>query len=205
MVLDPDTTPDLADAVVTDVVDTDLDEVELVRCVLEGVRLTGRQAHRLRLVDVVLRGCELSGADLSEAQLTRVRIEGCRAEGLDLGLAKVRDLVVVGSKLSEAGLRSAELERVRFDDCDLRRSEWQQASVAAASVIGCDLSGAHLGGARLRGVRFAGTRLDDLRGATALAGASIGPDQVVPVAVSLFSELGIALEDDDGADGVGSA
>ena len=33
-----------------------------------GVRLTARSARRLRLVDVVLRDCELSGADLTEAR-----------------------------------------------------------------------------------------------------------------------------------------
>lgn len=196
--LDPDVAPELADAVVTEVADGDLDDVELVRCVLEGVRLTARSARRIRLVDVVLRDCELSGADLTEARLTRVRLEGCRAEGLDLGMAKAADLVVVGSKLTEASARMAELDRWRLDDCDLRRSEWQRAVLSSGVVDGCDLGRADLSGARISGVRLVRTRLDEVVGARALAGATVDSAQLVPLALAVFADLGIGL--DDGSD-----
>jgi uncharacterized protein YjbI with pentapeptide repeats len=198
VVFDPEVAGELADAVVTEVTDGDLDDVELVRCVLEGVRLTARSARRLRLVDVVLRDCELSGADLSEARLTRVRLEGCRAEGLDLGMVKGVDLVVVGSKFTEASARMAELERWRLDDCDLRRSEWQRSVLTAGVVDGCDLDHADLSGARLSEVRLVRTRLDDVVGARALAGATVDSSQLVPLALAVFADLGIRL--DGGAD-----
>lgn len=201
MAFDPDLVGELADAVVTEVADGDLDDVELVRCVLEGVRLTARSARRLRLVDVVLRDCELSGADLTEARLTRVRLEGCRAEGLDLGMAKAVDLVAVGSKLTEASVRMAELELWRLDDCDLRRSEWQRAVLASGVVDGCDLDHADLSGARLTDVRVMRTRLDDVVGARALAGATVDSAQLVPLALAVFADLGIRLDDGAEVDG----
>src|SRR5690348_4987901 len=90
--LDPDVTPDVADARITGVVGDDLEDVELTRCTLDGLRLTAVSLRRARLVDVVLRDCELSGADLHEAQLTRVRIERCRAEALDGGMLRATDV-----------------------------------------------------------------------------------------------------------------
>ena len=56
----------------------------------------------------------------------------------------------------------------------------------------------------MTGVVFRSSRLDDLVGATALAGAIIDTPQIVPVALSVFAALGIRLDvggvDGDGAD-----
>jgi uncharacterized protein YjbI with pentapeptide repeats len=198
VVLDPDRSGTLADARVVAVEGDDLDDLELRRCVLEGVRLTARSARRLRLVDVVLRDCELSGLDLQEATLTRVRVERCRAEALEAGLVKAVDVAMVDTKLTEAGLRMTTWERLRLEGCDLRRAELLDARIDDAAVVGCDLTGVDLGRARLDGVTFRSSNLDDVVGATALAGATIDSPQLVPVALSVFAALGIRVDDGDG-------
>ena len=199
VVLDATEVGELTDARITAVVGDDLDDIELTRCVVEGVRLTAFSARRLRLTDVVLRDCELSGADLQEAQLVRVRIERCRAEGLDAGLLRATDVVVVDTKLTDAGLRMTRWERAALEGCDLRRVELLESVLDHVEVTASDLTGADVTRARMTGVVFRSSRLDDVVGATALAGATIDAPQIVPVALSVFAALGITLDagDDD--------
>jgi uncharacterized protein YjbI with pentapeptide repeats len=195
--LDPDESGELADARIVDVVGDELDDLELVRCVVEGVRLTARSARRIRLVDVVLRDCELSGVDLGEASHRRVRFERCRAEGLDAGLVRAADVVVVDSKLTGAGLRMSGWERARFDGCDLRETEWAESTLQRVEFASCDLTGADVSRVRMEAVRFRSTRLDGVKGARALGGATIDALQVIPVALSVFADLGIRVADDE--------
>jgi uncharacterized protein YjbI with pentapeptide repeats len=197
--LDPDAVGELRDSHVVAIDGDDLDDLELTRCVVEGVRLTARSARRLRLTDVVLRDCELSGADLQEARLLRVRIERCRAEGLDAGLLRATDVVVADTKLTGAGLRMTSWERSAFEGCDLRQAELMEAALDRVELTGCDLTGADTTRARMVDVRFRSTRLHDLVGATALAGSTVDTAQVVPLALAVFSALGIRL--DEGPDG----
>jgi uncharacterized protein YjbI with pentapeptide repeats len=201
--VDPDEAGEVTDARVVAIDGDELDDLELTRCVVEGVRLTARSARRLRLTDVVLRDCELSGADLQEARLSRVRIERCRAEGLDAGLLRASDVVVVDTKLTDAGLRMTGWERCSFECSDLRRVELLESTFQNVEVSVCDLTGADLTRCRLSDVRFPGSRLDELVGAPALAGATIDPAQLVPVALGLFAALGIRVGDDERGDEAG--
>jgi uncharacterized protein YjbI with pentapeptide repeats len=75
-----------------------------------------------------------------------------------------------------------------------------EASLDHVEMTGCDLTGADVTRARMDGVRFRSSTLDSLTGATALAGATIDPAQLVPLALSLFGELGIGLDDGPGTD-----
>jgi uncharacterized protein YjbI with pentapeptide repeats len=199
--LDPDEVGELSDAHIVAIEGDALDDLELTRCVVEGVRLTARSARRLRLTDVVLRDCELSGADLQEARLLRVRVERCRAEGLDAGFMRSTDVVFAETKLTGAGFRMTSWERSAFEGCDLRRAELLEATLDHVEVSGCDLTEADVTRARLTEVCFRATRLDDLVGATALAGATVDTTQLVPLALALFAALRIRLDDgaEDGA------
>jgi uncharacterized protein YjbI with pentapeptide repeats len=198
--LDPDEVGELSDARIVAIEGDDLDDLELTRCVVEGVRLTARSARRVRLTDVVLRDCELSGADLQEAQLVRVRVERCRAEGLDAGLLRATDVVVVDTKLTDAGLRMTRWERAAFEGCDLRGAELLEATLDHVEVTACDFTGVDVTRARMTGVRFRSSRLDGMKGPTALAGSAIDSPQTVPVALALFAQLGIRIVDDEEPD-----
>jgi len=200
---DPDEVGELSDAHVVAIAGDDLDDLELSRCLIEGVRLTARSARRLRLTDVVLRDCELSGVDLQEARLLRVRVERCRAEGLDAGLMRATDVVLTDSKLTSAGFRMTTWERSAFEGCDLRHAEFLEAVLDHVELTGCDLTEADVTRARMADVRFRSTRLDDVAGATAFAGATVDTAQVVPLALAVFAALGIRLDDGPDEDGAG--
>jgi len=175
-----------------------LEDAELQGCLLEDVRLTAVSAARLKLTDVVLRRCELSGADLDEARWRRVRVEDCRAEALDAGRLRGDHVVVSGTKLRDAGLRMTHWERASFSDTDLRGAELHEAQLLGVAFDGCDLTGAVLTRARLTRSRFDRCTLHDLLGATALAGATIPEDQVYPVALALLAQLDISISDEHG-------
>jgi len=86
-------------------------------------------------------------------------------------------------------------ERSAFEGCDLRHAELMEASLDRVELTGCDLTGADVTRARMADVRFRATRLDDVVGATALAGATIDTAQVVPLGLAVFVALGIRLDD----------
>jgi len=176
-------------------VDTDLTgDVEIAGCELRGVRITGADLERLRLVDVVLVDCELSGATLYESSLVRVELRNCRAAGLVIAQAQLTDVVFLECKLDDANLRFVRAERVRFDDCSLVGADCYEATCAATSFSNCDLTNAEFSNATMVGVRLEGSRLDTVRGASSLAGAIVTTDQVLPLALGVFADLGIVVD-----------
>jgi len=179
---------ELADLAAADVVIT---ASRLVRCVL-----TGSTLPRLELRDCVIEGCDVSGVVLDEARLTRVELRGCRMSGLVLTRGKLRDVRFVECRLDEANLRMTSGERVRFDDCDLRGVDFYEARLPEVTLFGCDLTGAEVSRAHLRGARLHGSKLEDLKGAQALAGAVIDSAQVVVLSRSLLHALEIEVDDE---------
>jgi uncharacterized protein YjbI with pentapeptide repeats len=171
--------------------DVDVQGSRLVRCVL-----TGSTFDRMRLTDTVVEDCELSGASFDEASWNRVELRDCRMSGLAVTRAKLRDVRFVRCRLDESSFRMTSGERVVFDECDLRGVDLYDASLAGAALTDCDLTGADLSSANLRGARLHGSTLLDLRGAAALRGVVIDPDQVVPVSYSLLGAFDIVVEDE---------
>src|SRR6266545_573335 len=57
-------------------------EVEIASSRLSGVRLTGLEVDQLRLADVSVDDCELSGVTLSAGRWERVELTRCRMSGL---------------------------------------------------------------------------------------------------------------------------
>ncbi|MDZ4232660.1 MAG: pentapeptide repeat-containing protein, partial [Dietzia sp.] len=62
------------------------------------------------------------------------------------------------------------------------------------STDGADLRGASLDRATFTAVDLRGAELEDVRGASALRGAIISPEQVVGVGLALIGEAGIRVE-----------
>lgn len=61
--------------------------------------------------------------------------------------------------------------------------------------MGCDLTGAVLEEARLAGTDLHGSTIEDVRGALALRGCRIGPEQLVPVGAALLAALDVRMTD----------
>ncbi len=175
----------------------DAEHVTFDGCRLTGIRLTGAQLFKAELRDVVLTNCDLAGAVLEELSLDRVAFVGCRLSGADLGGASLRDVSFADCQLDELGLRMARTERLDVRGGTAAQLDAYEAWLTASSWIDVDLTGADLSGAKLGRARFAGrTSLVDVRGASALSGATIGRGLSVDVGLALLADLRIAVDDD---------
>ena len=172
------------------VADAQLIEVVLAGCDLSGRRFTGLQAR-----DVHFAGCDLSGAILDGAALDRVLFTDCRLTGAMLSAARMQDVQINGCTAPMANFRAAQARYVFIRDTALVEAEFGTASFADSAILDCDLTRADVSGLHARGLALHGSRLDDLVGATSLAGVRIDPDQVLPLGVLLALDMGIRQTD----------
>lgn len=77
--------------------------------------------------------------------------------------------------------------------------------LSVTRVVRCDLTRADFTKAALPGVHLDGSTLADVQGGEALRGVVITSDQVVPLALAIFSSLGIRIDDEDSGVGEGRA
>jgi uncharacterized protein YjbI with pentapeptide repeats len=97
--------------------------------------------------------------------------------------------------MDDANFRLAEADRLLVRDCSMVRVDCYETTFVKSALEGCDLRDSDFSKATADGLRLRGSNLAGLRGALSLRGAVISEDQALPVALSLFSELHIALED----------
>lgn len=164
-------------------------------------RHPGGAFARSRLVDVELLRCDLSGCDFSESVWQRVRLVDCRASSIELPQSKLRDVTFRDCKLDDANFRLARLHEVRFDGSVLSAAEFIGGQLEEVGFDRSDLAGADFSNARCVEVDLRGARLDGLRGIAALAGATIGVEQLFGIAPALAQALGLRVHTaaDDGS------
>ena len=172
------------------------DHVEITASALHGVRLTGARLENLRLVDVLTVDCELSGAIITEASLQRVEFVNCRMSGLVISDTKLRHVRFRDCKLDDANFRFVKAERAAFDGCSLVDADFSNTAFTSSAFAGCDLRTAEFSKASMKGTRLAGSNLEGLRGASSFRGAVVGTDQVLPLALGVFADLGIVIDDE---------
>lgn len=173
---------------------TDAERVGIARSEVVRMRLTAARMRRFDVSDVWFRDCDLSQAVLDEFVAVRTTFERCRFSAADLGGARLTDVRFHDCDLEGAALRLVVGERVevrggRATGVDLYRSR-----LAGSAWLDTDLTGADLSGADLARARFHGSKLHDLRGASALRGAHIDRDQTVDVGLALIADSEITID-----------
>lgn len=176
-------------------VDAELDAAEVRESVLAEVDLSGRVLRGFAARDVRFERCDLSGALLDSASLQRVEFVGCRMTGTVLSAASLTDVVVTECRADLANLRMARASYLLVDRTSLREAEFYSAALERSALLDCDLGAANFSAASLTEVDLHGCDLDGVRGATSLAGASIAPEQIIPLATALLADTGIAVTD----------
>ncbi len=171
-------------------------DVHIEGCELRDARLTGGEFEGSVLTDVRFVGCDLSGALFTESQWLRVELQNCRAAGLVVAQARLRDVRFADSKTDGCNARLSRAERLVFDNCSLVDADFYDATIDGGAFDDCDLRTANFASAKLDTVRFRRSNLEALRGATGLRGSAVSSEQVLPLALGLFSELGIAIDDE---------
>lgn len=173
----------------------DAERVELVRCTVSTMRMTAAQLRRLHLTDVRLVDCDLSQVVFEEASFDRVELVRCRLSEADLGGARLVDVRFVECQLDGAALRLAEAARLTVEQSTAPGLDLYRARIPGARITDTDLTGTDLSGADLARARLHGSRLVDVRGATALRGAAIDAEQVVDAGLSVLADLDITVTD----------
>ena len=160
---------------------------------LGGMEIRESVVEGLRLTDVEVRDCDLSGLVADGASLTRVRFVGCRLTGLVLSAARLNDVSFEDCHADLINFRMARLQRIRLAGTRCRQADLLDAQVADLSTEGADLHGATFEQARISVADLRGADLEDIRGASALRGAVISAEQVLGVGLALIGEAGIRV------------
>lgn len=152
-----------------------------------------------RIRDSVFVDCEASGTSLEGAGLSRVEFRRCRLAGAVLSRGVLRDVRFVDCQLHDLQFRLAEGERVRFESCDMGDADLYGSKLEKCDFFDCDLTHAEFSQAALAGARLHGSKLDELRGVSSLAGVVISSAQTVPLALQMLATAGVVVDDDAGA------
>lgn len=170
-------------------------DLDLRECRFAGSDLSGRVFTGFEVRDTAFVHCDLSGAVLDGAVLERVTFTDCRLTGTVLSGATLRDVRVTDCRADLVNLRMTRAAWLVVEGSGLRGADLHEFAGTDCAFLGCDLTGADLERADLTGARLHGSTLDDLRGALALRGTSIAPDQQVTVGAALLAALGIRVTD----------
>jgi uncharacterized protein YjbI with pentapeptide repeats len=173
------------------------ERVRIQGCELRDVKLTSAELHRCVLTDVRFVDCELSGAMLTESQWLRVELRNCRMSGLVVSQSRLRHVRFVEGKLDGGDFRISRLERVVFDGCAMPDADLYEAQLTHVLFDHCDMRRAHFSAVKTDDLRLHASDVEGLRGATSLRRAVVSPEQVLPLALSIFAELGITIERED--------
>jgi uncharacterized protein YjbI with pentapeptide repeats len=165
------------------------EEVSLRRTIFTGSRLP-----KLRMLDVCMEGCDLSGAALDGVRCGRVEFIGCRLLGTQLLSAQLDDVQFKDCNLEGAVFAAGQVKALHFENCILRGATFEGAKLAGTIFRGCDMENADLRNTNLKEVDFRGSKLNGLQVFPKdMLGAIISPTQAVQAA----SLLGVTVKDEE--------
>lgn len=167
--------------------------LELRASRLTGVALDGAQLARPEWRDCELHRCSLANTLVRGGSLTRVTFTDCRMTGVTWAQTTLEDVTFRGCLLDLASFHAARLRRVIALDCVMREAELAEAVCDSVRFDRCDLTGANFRGARFAAGELRGCTLDAITGIEGLRGASIPWPELVGLAGTLASALGIGV------------
>jgi uncharacterized protein YjbI with pentapeptide repeats len=169
--------------------------VDISECRIEDAAFTSTDLPRARIGDTIFADCELSGGAFHGAALTRVEFRECRMLGFSVSEGQLRDVRFVDCRLDGANLRVAAGERVAFERCSLVGADFCGSQLSQLRLFDCDLTEADFSEADMTGARLHGSTLVALHGARYLGGVVIDSEQLIPLAVEMFSATGVRIDD----------
>ena len=178
-----------------DLTGLDAEDSSLFGSRLRAVRMVAAELSGLTMTDAEVVDSDWSAALMGHSSWLRVSWRECRLGEMVASDSKLRHVRFEGCRLDEANLRFSKLERVEFVECSMAGTDLTGAQGEGILLSGCDLRGAVMHKARLAGTRLRRCRLEGLKGATALAGAEVDAEAVLPLGLALMAELSITISD----------
>jgi uncharacterized protein YjbI with pentapeptide repeats len=167
--------------------------VKLDSARISDVDVSGSRLDGLRLVDDLLERCNLANVQARRAAATRVSIENSRMTGVTLSEATLHDVMVRDCRVDLASFSHSRLQRVSFENCMLVQTDFLESQLESVSFEHCDLSRADFRGARMQRCQLRRNNLAGLQGVGNLKGASMEWPDIVEMAGTLASEIGIEV------------
>ncbi|SNY77023.1 Uncharacterized protein YjbI, contains pentapeptide repeats [Nocardia amikacinitolerans] len=150
-----------------------------------------------RFADVWLRAVAFVGTELADSSWQDAEFVEGALSGVDAGGAVLRRVRFEGCKFDSVNFRGAKLREVTFADCVLRHTDFGDAELNTVSFPGTVLTDLALNKTRMRKVDLRGaTRIGVAEGLDGLRGATITPLQLMDLAPSFASALGITVADE---------
>jgi uncharacterized protein YjbI with pentapeptide repeats len=179
----------------TDLAKRDAASAEVDQCRFKGVNLAQTALDRGLISDSVFEGCDLANLRARDCSLIRVALSGCRMTGLSWADGGVSEAALDGCRMDMTSFRFSRFKNVVFSDCKLTQADFQEADLRGARFERCDLTGAQFSKAQMGGTRFADCVLAGINGVTSLRGSVVTGRDVLTLAYSLASALGITIEE----------
>jgi uncharacterized protein YjbI with pentapeptide repeats len=176
--------------------DAFLTRVTLDRSQLDRVGLQGAQLTSVIFTDSRLQQCDLAGLRGRSSSMLRTEVVDSRLTGFCWSEGVLRHVRFTSCRMQYASFRQQRFGTTLFEDCDLRDSDFQAADLRGAVFTRCDLTHVQFSNASLDGALFEDCNLDMARGVSALRGASIGIKEMLSLAPSMATALGIRIETD---------
>ncbi|MCT9935132.1 pentapeptide repeat-containing protein [Planotetraspora sp. A-T 1434] len=124
---------------------------------------------RLRLVNALMSGLDMSNLPMEGADLRGARLEHANLQRIVLRKADLRGAYLTGSECQEAVFEEANMEGIHLEDAGLMWARMERARLAHAHLERASLPEAHLEGADLLEAHLA----DAYMGAVYLSGANL--------------------------------
>jgi uncharacterized protein YjbI with pentapeptide repeats len=166
-------------------------------CRFSGTDLSGVVLDKGGFVDCVVEQCNLANLRASDAALRRVRVSVARMTGFQWVNGVLRDVAFEQCRLDLSSFRFSKLTDVVFTDCNLTRVDFTNADLRRARFVDCVLAGAQFSHADLTGSRFTRCELVDVDGVESLRGAVVEGHNLIALAHTLATALGITIEAED--------
>ncbi len=186
---------------------------------LDDLDFSGVDFGDRELLDVILSGCDLTGAVVAQANLRAVELLNSRAAELNAPTLRAVDSVwrrselsrsrigagelygssweesaVTGCKFGYLNLRGARLADVSFTGCSFEDLDLVDATLERVAFTDCTVGTLTLRGATLSHVDLRGLRIDAIDGVAGLTGAAISQEQLLDLAPALAAHLGLAVD-----------
>ena len=121
----------------------------------------------------------------------RVEFVDCRLSAAQVARTTMEDVTFTECKLDDANFRMSQVDRILFDHVNLRGAEFSAARLSSAFFFDCDATGAEFSQVVMPGARFHGSSLADIEGGQSMRDIVIDSAQVLPLALRVFTDLGI--------------
>ncbi|MEU2255282.1 pentapeptide repeat-containing protein [Nocardia xishanensis] len=173
------------------------EHVRFAESALSSLTVTRGSFRYGRFTDVWLRAVAWIGTDLSDTSWQDAEFVEGAFSGVDAGGAVLRRVRFEGCKFDSVNFRRAKLREVSFVDCVLRHTDFGDADLTTVSFPGSTLTDLSLTKTTMRKVDLRGaTRIGIADGIEGLRGATVTPLQLMDLAPSFASALGITVAEE---------